>query len=334
MEQKRFEPVRLAVSGRYSAPWIYAIVGALGGAFFEILVCEPLDIVLAQVFNLFYGGHPFQLAEILQIFTRHQLPGITLTGLLYGGIIGYLWYRLKETSRRIEALHHEFELQVATLRHHYKNLAVGINGFSSRIKRKLSGLPECEALELDATILEEAAQKLTHTLGDELLFLKALTSESLVRQSQDFYPVLVHAAKDLQNLRFQEKEIKIEIDGHSLEEAHPALVFPFEPYTMQVILQNILSNAMKYGDLIQITIKENHNWVKVGVRDNGPGLDIDKIKKLLLPAAERRGESTHLGLQVSLHLLEKCGDRLSVWSEPGQGAEFIMEFPKSPTVSR
>lgn len=132
-------------------------------------------------------------------------------------------------------------------------------------------MPECEALELDATILEEAAQKLTHTLGDELLFLKALTSESLVPQPQDFYPVLVHAAKDLRNLRFQEKEIKIEIDGHSLEEAHPPLVFPFEPYTVQVILQNILSNAMKYGDLIQITIKENHNWVKVGVRDNGPG---------------------------------------------------------------
>lgn len=65
-----------------------------------------------------------------------------------------------------------------------------------------------------------------------------------------------------------------------------------------------------------------------------PRLDIDKIKKLILTAAERRGESTRLGLQVSLHLLEKCGGRLSVWSEPRNGAEFIMKFPKRPAAAR
>jgi hypothetical protein len=33
-----------------------------------------------------------------------------------------------------------FEIQVATLRHHYKNLALGINGFSARARHKLEKL--------------------------------------------------------------------------------------------------------------------------------------------------------------------------------------------------
>jgi signal transduction histidine kinase len=37
-------------------------------------------------------------------------------------------------------------------------------------------------------------------------------------------------------------------------------------------------------------------------------------------------ESTHLGLRVTLHLLEQYGGRLFALSEPGQGATFILEF--------
>ncbi|MFA5112547.1 MAG: hypothetical protein WC443_14140 [Desulfobaccales bacterium] len=48
----------------------------------------------------------------------------------------------------------------------------------------------------------------------------------------------------------------------------------------------------------------------------------------LLTPADRREESTHLGLKVSLHLLAKCGGRLGAWSSPGFGATFILEFPK------
>lgn len=65
MGQKQFEPVRLAItSGRLSTAWIYVLLGATGGALFEIAVCGPLDIVLSKAFNFFYGGPPIQLAEI------------------------------------------------------------------------------------------------------------------------------------------------------------------------------------------------------------------------------------------------------------------------------
>jgi len=343
MNQKRREPVRLAGPKTMAGPGVYTLLGALVGALFENFICDPLDSVFQQVFNFLVRGYPMRFDEAFRLFTLGQRPGLTVTGILYGSILGYLFYRVRESRYRIDALHHEFELQVATLRHHYKNLAVGIHGFSRRVKRKFTDLheqlsgqaamfnrfqPEFEALQRDADILEEASQKLSHTLGEELLFLKALTSNTITPVPQDLFPVLVHAIRDLQGLRFQEKDLRVEINGQSLEEAQGSLVFPFEPYTMQIILQNVLSNAMKFGDHIQVEVRENKDWVRVGVRDNGPGVEVEKIKSLLLAPTERREESTHLGLKVSLHLLEKYGGRLSVWSEPGSGAEFVMEFPK------
>ncbi|MBW1991154.1 MAG: HAMP domain-containing histidine kinase [Deltaproteobacteria bacterium] len=339
------EPVRLETPRRLASPWVYALVGALSGAAFEIIICDPLDIVLQQVIFWFLHGIPVNLSQVREIYTSKQWPGIALTGILYGSVLGFVIYGIRESRRRFEALHHEFELQVATLRHHYKNLAIGIQGFSRRLKHKLSHLEaqldlnsplcapfrsECEALQNDVAVLEDAAQRLTHTLAEELLFLKALTSDTLHPTPKDFFPELVRAIQELKALRFGDKPLRIDINGQPLEADHGSLVFPFEPYTMQVILQNILSNAMKYGDHIQVEVKEGRAWVQVAVRDNGPGLEMQQIKRLILTPQERRGDSTHLGLQVTLHLLEKYGGRLSVWSQPGAGAKFYLEFPKKP----
>jgi len=57
-------------------------------------------------------------------------------------------------------------------------------------------------------------------------------------------------------------------------------------------------------------------------------MEVKKLMHSLLTPADRREESTHLGLKVSLHLLAKCGGRLGAWSSPGFGATFILEFPK------
>ncbi len=252
-----------------------------------------------------------------------------MTGCIYGAALGFVFYKLRENRQRLKTLHQEFELQVATLRHHYKNLAIGIKGFSGRIKRKMADLAECEPLERDITILDDAAQRLSHTLGEELLFLRALASDSLTPVPGDFYPHLLHAVKDLQGLRFQEKEVRVEINGQLLEECRDSLVFRFEPYSMEVILQNILSNAMKFGDQIQIRVSDTGRVVQVEVQDDGPGLEVDKLKNQLLTPMDRRGgESTHLGLKVSLHLLTKIGGHLSVRNAPGAGAIFTLEFPK------
>lgn len=61
----------------------------------------------------------------------------------------------------------------------------------------------------------------------------------------------------------------MEVEGRPAEECRSSLTFSCEPCTLEVILENV---------------------VKVAVQDNGPGLELERMKQLLLTPADRRGE--------------------------------------------
>ncbi len=331
-------------------PW----VGLLLGAGAAILLAYPLVLLINSLHDHFSMGTSFKALKVVVLGFKPSLwPLILLYGLsggLAGVVLGYIFQRIQENRLRLDNMHHEFELQVTTLRHHYKNLALGIQGFSNRIKRKMTTLEEyfrscareeCitygqfyqdfDTLQQSVAILEEASQRLTHTLGQELLFLKALTSDSPAIEPQDLFPFLVHCVQDLLGLRFRDKPLRVDLNGLPLEECRDSLLLPFDPHIMEVILQNVLSNAMKSGNHLQIRVKERNTKIWVEVEDNGAGVNVAELKSQLMSSSQRRdAESTHLGLKVSLHLLEKCQGRLLAQSQPGDGALFIIEIPKQP----
>ena len=353
MNDEPLNPVVLKSPFHKEKTWAYPWLGVVLGVAVGILVGHPLAMLAFSFHECLLSGTTCDVTSALVHSFHWQMWPMMLLFAGFGGIswgiIGFVLKRLRENRLRLNTLHQEFEFQVATLRHHYKNLALGIHGFSSRIKRKLDHLdntfqqclsqgtcpsydelhPEFESLASNFTVVEDAAQRLTHTLGQEVLFLKALTSDTLHLTPRDFYPVLVHCIEELKALRFSDKELQVQVDGCTLEECRGSLVFPFEPYTMEVILQNIIGNAMKYADQLQIRVEERDSKVAVEVADNGPGLDLEKLRQhLLIPGDRREAESSHLGIKVTLHLLEKFGGRLLAWSKPGAGAKFILEFPK------
>jgi signal transduction histidine kinase len=345
MTDEQEKPKHLELPIHRSHAWPYLLSGAVLGAAFEMLINLPLDAIFRDLFEYLFAENPIRLTHALSHLARPgEWPAVSLTGVILGAALGFVFYRLKEDQRRIQSLRQEFEIQVAALRHHYKNLALGISGFSSRARRQHEKLQqwirdcgladndikaEMEALERSVTILEDSSRRLASTLTEELRFLKALQSDGLTLAPHDFFPVLRHSIQELLDLRFRDKDITVEINGQPMQEFCAPLVFPFEPYLMEVILQNILGNAMRNGDFIQVKTEENNSKVMVEIRDNGPGINVQEIKRSLVSAAERRGvESTQLGLQVTLHLLEKFGGRLFALNKPGGGANFILEFPK------
>lgn len=348
MTAEQEKPERLELPFHRSHPWPYLLLGAFLGAAFEMLINAPLDAVFRNLFEYMFAENPIKLTHALAHLARPgEWPAVSLTGVILGATLGVIFYRLKENQKRLQSLRQEFEIQVAALRHHYKNLALGISGFSSRAKRKLEKLQqrihdcgvadgdikaEIEALEQSVTVLEDTSRRLTSTLTEELTFLKALQSDGLTLAPRDFFPVLRHAIQELLGLRFRDKAIGVEINDQPLHEPCAPLVFPFEPYAMEVILQNILSNAMRYGDFIQVQAAERNGKVVVEIRDNGPGVNVQEIKRSLVSAGRRRdAESTQLGLRVTLHLLEKCRGQLLVLNKLGAGATFILEFPRQST---
>jgi signal transduction histidine kinase len=351
MNPERLEALTLEFSPIKGSLWVYPWLGLLIGAGAGALVGHPITMVVQNLHDALFhlaSFHPEQVffdsfaTQFLPLKLLYVIPGGTL-----GAIMGVIFRRLQENRLGLEALHQDFELQVGTLRHHYKNLTIGIEGFSKLAKRNMSKLDEMvrqcasdeclihsryqadfESLANNLSILEATSQRLNQKLAQEVRLLQALTSDSVKAQPREFYTFLRQNVEELMDLRFQEKQLRVEINGQPMEECSEHLVFPFEPYSMELILQNILSNAMKAGDHVQIDVGQANGRLRVMVRDNGPGLELEKLKRHLLTPWDRQDpESTHLGLKVTLNLLQRSGGHLAVGSQPGAGTVFALELP-------
>jgi signal transduction histidine kinase len=332
----------------------YMLWGLVIGALSGVLLGHPLFMIVHVLHEYLYQQGPLDFTRaILHSFSFHAWPLtllFALTGAFFGCGVAWVYSLLKQSQLHQEFLRKEFELQVASLRHHYKNLAIGIKGVSNRVKRNLGMLDEVlggicakrddcpgflaysqefQNLENHIGILDSAAEDLETTLAKELHLLRALASDCMIFAPADLYTILVSSIRTLSGLRFQEQELEVKINGQPWEECRETLPFQFEPYTAEVVLQNVLSNAMKYGNHIEVRVLDQAGQVQLEVEDNGPGVEVQKLKKTLLTNySSGKAESSHLGLTVSLYLLSKCGGRLGVSSEPGKGTIFYILLPK------
>ena len=105
---------------------------------------------------------------------------------------------------------------------------------------------------------------------------------------------------------------------------------------MHQILQNLLSNAIRYLDKpegrISITCAEQPDCWQFSVTDNGPGIEprhFERIFQLFQTLNPRdRVESTGVGLSIVKKIVEQSGGRVWLESIPGQGCTFYFTMPK------
>jgi signal transduction histidine kinase len=64
------------------------------------------------------------------------------------------------------------------------------------------------------------------------------------------------------------------------------------------------------------------------VKDNGPGIEPEKLDKIFSPFYTSKSSGTGLGLAISKKLVDAHGGSIEVDSAPGSGTEFILTFPK------
>jgi len=99
------------------------------------------------------------------------------------------------------------------------------------------------------------------------------------------------------------------------------------------ILFNLLSNASKFspeGTTIVLGAKKRRDKVIIQVRDNGPGIDLERRRKLfdLHRYSDADGDGfAGLGLFVCKSLVELQGGKIWARSKPSEGSTFSFSLP-------
>lgn len=109
---------------------------------------------------------------------------------------------------------------------------------------------------------------------------------------------------------------------------------PFEQ-----VFRNLISNAVKYrreaGAHVTVTAVEEGECWRFVVADNGPGIPASQHERIWgLFQTTRPRDGTGIGLALVKRIVESQGGRVSVESEPGQGARFTVLWPKRPALAR
>lgn len=106
---------------------------------------------------------------------------------------------------------------------------------------------------------------------------------------------------------------------------------------LQQVLQNIISNAVKYNNnkepVIEIGVVDKGALYEFYVKDNGPGIskkDHDRIFRIfeVTENETNKDSSTGIGLNLLKVLVEEQGGRIWVQSESGEGSIFYFEWVK------
>lgn len=114
--------------------------------------------------------------------------------------------------------------------------------------------------------------------------------------------------------------------------------FKADAAMVERVLINLVGNSIKYipeGGQIAVSwsFDREHKKVILKVKDNGPGIGEEHLARLferfyrIDKARSRDIGGTGLGLAIVKHIMQSHGGTVSASSAPGQGAEFVCEFP-------
>jgi len=110
---------------------------------------------------------------------------------------------------------------------------------------------------------------------------------------------------------------------------------------LRVILQNLLTNALKFtegGEVVVSTDVPRADAVRIRVRDTGPGIPAEARERIFelfqqLHPGDMHKKGVGLGLALARRFARAMGGDLTVESVVGEGSTFTLTVPAEPAVA-
>ncbi|QEH34698.1 Sensor protein ZraS [Aquisphaera giovannonii] len=231
------------------------------------------------------------------------------------------FYNAKIQAERLAAVGQT----IATLSHHIKNILQGIRGGSYLIDMGLNDKDEA-IVRRGWTIVEKNQTKIYNLVMDMLSFSK---DREPALEPADLNEVVTDVA-ELMHSRAEELGVKLV--------TRPCAGMPrvmIDPEGIHRALLNIVTNAIDASEgQPEATVTISTEWVaemttaRIRVADNGVGIDEADVASIFQIFASSKGSrGTGLGLPVSRKIVAEHGGNITVQSQPGQGATFVIDLP-------
>ncbi len=213
--------------------------------------------------------------------------------------------------------------------HDLKNPLSAILGMAEIIKEDVGSISDEELTEY-TQLIEQSAKDMFQLIIN-LLDISAIESGrmKMLLEPTDILPIVQNLIKDYTR-RAQAKNITLHFEAKT-----DSCVAKIDKNTMRQILDNLISNAIKYspkGKDIYIQLGEENHKLRCTVRDEGVGLSQEDQRKLFnkfarLTPKPTDGESSNgLGLFIVKKFIEAMNGKVWCESEVGKGCRFIIEF--------
>ncbi|MGO9936180.1 MAG: sensor histidine kinase [Terracidiphilus sp.] len=191
------------------------------------------------------------------------------------------------------------------------------------------------ARALSAEEFDEVFRESTATLGMEIANLK-----TIIGRFSDFSkmpkPELERIdAKDvIERVRSlyegaASREAKIDFETEVTQEAMPMMA---DPEMLHRALSNLVLNAMDAmpnGGKLTVSARRQGSNVEIRVADTGEGLTQEECERLFTPYYTTKLHGTGLGLAIVQSVVADHGGKITVESQAGSGATFIITLPKA-----
>lgn len=283
-----------------------------------------------------------------------QIGLLTLVTLL--AIIVMIWFiwrdarkeriyreNLEAANEEIQRIMNQRERLLLTITHDIKAPAASISGFIDLMKEYVK---EAQGMECLQNIKNSAAH--LSRLVASLLDYHQLENGLMKVQPVSFSPTqLVKESVEGMRLRAEEKGLAIsyEITMGMKKEANQENetdkeLFLADAFRIRQILDNLVSNAIKYTDHGSVNIEARVSKIMgkltltMSVKDTGKGMTDEEKQKVFLAFTRLKSaqgiEGTGLGLSITQELVSLLGGEILLRSTLGVGSNFIVTLPIEP----
>lgn len=194
---------------------------------------------------------------------------------------------------------------------------------------------DAETLRLAIDTIHRESFNLNFQLRNIFAAAELEAGEAQPRPSSVDIGSLLKSAADSFRQRAAEKNVSIRLD---VSEELTGAPFRTDSEKLERIIANLLSNAIEFnspGGSVEIRASREDGGLAVSVKDQGMGIGRSEQEAIFerfrqLETGSTKSHGGHgLGLSITKAALDMLGGSISVRSDKGEGAEFIVRLPEA-----